>query len=72
MCFTVLQTGMESGIIMLVEKDCRLLWHYSGSLSHRCCDVAVRVDGFSGFKEIQKDHSFPVTKDSHITLPTVS
>jgi len=28
------------------------------------CSVAVRVDGLSGFQEIQKDHPFPIPNDS--------
>ena len=33
----------------------RYSWHH---------DVAVRVDGLSRFKEIRKDHPFPIPKDS--------
>jgi len=56
-----LQTGMRPGVIVLQEKGCLLLWPDSGNSSlqlsqHRA--VAVRVDGLSGFKEIQKDHPF--------------
>jgi len=62
-----LQTGMGPGIIMLQEKRCLLLWPDPGNsslqLSQRC-EVAVRVDGLSGFKEIQKDHPFTIPKDS--------
>jgi len=61
-----LQTGMGPGVIALQEKGCLLLWPDSGNsslqLSQRC-NVAVRVDGLSGFKEIQKDHPFPIPKD---------
>jgi len=62
-----LQTGMGPGIIVLLEKGCLLLWPDSGNsrlqLSH-CRDVSVRVDGLFGFKKIQKDHPFPIPKDS--------
>ena len=55
-----LQTGMGPGVILLQEKGCLLFWPDSGNsslqLSQRI-DVVVRVDGLSGFKEIQKDHS---------------
>jgi len=60
-----LQTGMGPGVIMLQEKGCLLLWPDCGNLSLQlspCCDVAVRVDGLSGFKEIQKDHFYPIPK----------
>jgi len=61
-----LQTGKGPGVVMLQEKGCLLLWPDSGNLSlqlnqHR--DVEVRVDGLSGFKEILKDHPFPIPKD---------
>jgi hypothetical protein len=62
-----LQTGMGPGVVMLQEKGCLLLWPDSGNLSLQLSqhfDVAVRVDGLSGFKEIQKDHAFPIPKDS--------
>jgi len=62
-----LQTGMGSGVIVLQEKGCLLLWSDSGNSRlqlSRCRDVAVRVDGLSVFKEIQKDHPFPIAKDS--------
>jgi hypothetical protein len=61
-----LQTGMGPGIIVLQEKGF-LLWPDSGNSSLQLsqhCSVAVRVDGLSGFKEIQKDHPFPIPKDS--------
>ena len=62
-----LQTGMGPGVTVLQEKGCLLLWPDSGNssleLGHRR-DVAVRVDGLSGFKEIQKDHPFPIPKHS--------
>jgi len=62
-----LQTGMGPGVIVLKEKGCLLLWPDSGNSSiqlsqHR--DVEVRVDGLSGFKENQKDHPFPIPKES--------
>jgi len=62
-----LQTGMGPGVIVLQEKGCLLLWPDSGNLSLQLsqhCDVAVRVGGLSGFKEIQKCHPFPISKDS--------
>jgi hypothetical protein len=56
-----LQIGMEPGVILLHEKGCLLLWSDSGNsglqLSQRH-DVAVRVDGLSGFQ-----------KKVYITLP---
>jgi len=57
---------MGPGVIMLQEKGF-LLWPDCGNSSlqlsqHR--DVAVRFDGLSGFKEIQKVHPFPIQKDS--------
>ena len=62
-----LQTGMGPGVIALQEKGCLLLWpdsvNSSLQLSQRR-DVAVRDDGLSGFKEIQKDHPFPIPKDN--------
>jgi len=62
-----LQTGTGADVIVLQEKGCLLLWPDSGNSrlqlnQHR--DVAVRVDGLSGLKEIQKDHPFPIPKDS--------
>jgi len=62
-----LQTGMKPGINMLKEKDCLFLWPDFESLSHQfsqCRSVAVRADGLSGFQDIQKDHPFPVPRDS--------
>jgi len=62
-----LQTGMGPGLFVLQEKDCLLLWPDFGNLSLQLSqrrDVAVRVDGLSGFKEIQKDHPFPFSRDS--------
>jgi len=62
-----LQTGMGPGIIMLQQKGYILLWPDSGNSSlqlSQCRNVAVRVDGLSGFKEIQKDHPFRIPKDS--------
>ena len=62
-----LQTGMGPGIIMLQVKGFLLLWPDSGNSSLYLCqlrDVAVRVDGLSGFKEIWKDHPFPIPKDN--------
>ena len=46
---------------------CLLLWPDSGILSLQLsqhCKVAVRVDGLSGFQEIQKDHPFPIPTDT--------
>ena len=62
-----LQTGMGPGVNVLQEKGCLLLWPDSGNSTlqlsqHR--DVVVRVDGLSEFKEIQKDHPFPIPKNS--------
>jgi hypothetical protein len=58
---------MGPGVIMLQEKGYLLLWPDSGNwglqLSQRR-NVAVRVDGLSGFQEIQEDHFFPIPKDS--------
>jgi len=51
-----LQTGMGPGVVVLQEKGCLLLWPESGNSSLQFSqrrDVAVRVDGLSGFKEIQ-------------------
>ena len=62
-----LQTGMGPGIIMLQQKGFILLWPDSGNSSlqlSQCRNVAVRGDGLSGFKEIQKDHPFHIPKDS--------
>ena len=67
-----LQTGMGSGVVVLQEKGCLLLWPDSGNSSFQLSqrrDVAVRVDGLSGFKEFQKDHPFPIPEEVHITLP---
>jgi len=49
-----LQTGTGPGVIVLQEKGCLLLWPDSGNSSlqlSQCRDVAVIVDGLSGFKE---------------------
>ena len=65
-----LQTGMGPGVVVLQEKCCLLLWPDSGNSSLQLSqrpDVAVRVDGLSGFKEIQKDQPFPIPKDSGLT-----
>ena len=62
-----LQTGMGPGVVVLQEKGCLLLWPDSGNSSLQLSqrrDVVVRVDGLSRFKEIQKDHPFPIPKDS--------
>jgi len=62
-----LQTGIGPGVIVLQEKGCLLVWPDSGNSSLQLSqrrDVVVRVDGLSGFKEIQKDHPFPIPKDS--------
>ena len=62
-----LQTGMGPGVIVLQEKGCLLLWPDSGKSSLQLSqrrEVAVRFDGLSGFKEIQKDHPFSIPKHS--------
>ena len=62
-----LQTITRPGFIMLQEKGCLLLWPDSESLSLHLSlhySVAVRVDGLSGFQEIQKDNPFPIPKNS--------
>jgi len=62
-----LQIGMGPGVVVLQEKGRLLLWPDSGNSSlqlRQSCDVAVKVDGLSRFKEIQKDHPFPIPKDS--------
>jgi len=62
-----LETGMGPGVVMLQEKGCLPLWPDSGNSSLQLSqrhDVAVRVDGLSRFKEIQKDRPFPIPKDS--------
>ena len=62
-----LQTGMRPSIIVLREQGCLLLWPNTENSSlqlRQCCDVAVRVDGLSGFLDIQKDHPFPIPQDS--------
>ena len=63
---------MGPGVIVLQEKVCFLLWTDYGSLDLQLsprCDVAARVDGWSGFQEVRKDHPFPVPKGSvhHLT-----
>ena len=58
---------MGPGVIMLQEKGCLLLWPHSGNSSLQLSqrrDVAVRVDGLSGFQKTQNDHPFPIPKDS--------
>ena len=63
----VLQTAIVPGPILFQEKSLLLLWPDSGNSSLQLSqrrNVAVRVDGLSGFKEIQKDHNFTTTKDS--------
>ena len=67
-----LQNVTGTGIIMLQEKSCCLLWPHGGSSSLQLsqnCDVAVRIDGLSRFQEIQKVYAFPIPKDSahHLT-----
>lgn len=67
-----LQAGIEPGIIVLQEKSCLLLWLDFGIISlqlSQCCNVVIRVDGFFGFQEIQKDHPFPFPKDSAHLYP---
>ena len=61
-----LQTGTGPGVIVLQEKGCLRLGPDSGNSSLRLNqrrDVAVKVDGLSWFKEIQKDHHSPIPKD---------
>jgi hypothetical protein len=63
----VFKLGMGSGVIVLQEKGFLLLWPDSGKLGLQLSqrrNVAVRVDGLSGFQEIQEDHAFPIPKDS--------
>jgi hypothetical protein len=51
-----LQTGIGPGFIVLQEKGCLLFWPDPGNLGLQFSqrrDVAVRVDGLSGFQEIQ-------------------
>ena len=62
-----LQTGMRPSVIMLQEQGCLL--HCPDPVSSNLqlskhCDVVVRVDDLSGFQEIQKDHAFPIPKDT--------
>ena len=62
-----LRTGMGPAVIVLQETGCHRLWPDSGNSSLQLSqrrDVAVRVDGLSGFKEIRKDHPFSTPKDS--------
>jgi len=61
-----LQAGIGPGVILFQEKGF-LLWPDSGNSSiqlNKRRDVAVRVEGLSGFKEIQKDQPFPISKAS--------
>ena len=63
---------MDPGVTVLQEKGCLLPWTDSRNLSLQlswCHDVLVRVDGLSGFQEIQKDHLFLYQKTVHITIP---
>jgi hypothetical protein len=51
-----LQIDMESGVIVLQQKGCLLLWPVSRNSGLRLSqhrDVAVRADGLSGFQKIQ-------------------
>ena len=58
-CYHVSRERLSSSLVWL--------WNSSLQLSqHR--DVAVRVDGLSGFKLIQKNHLFPVPKDRVLYL----
>ena len=62
-----LQTGKGRGVIVLKKNGCLLLRRHSGNSSLQLSqrrELAVRVDGLSGFKEIRKDHPFPIPKDS--------
>ena len=57
---------MEPGVV-LQEKGRLLLWPVYGNSSLQLSqrrDVAFRVDGLSGFNEIQKDHPFLIPRDS--------
>ena len=62
-----LKVGTGSAIIVLQKKGFLPLWSDSVSLSIQL-DVMTqwlaRVDGLSGFQEIQRDHPFPIPKDS--------
>jgi len=54
-------------LVWFLALSCLLLLRDSGNLSLQLSqgrDVAVRVDGLSGFKEIQKDHLFPIPKEN--------
>ena len=56
--------------IVLQEKNCLLLWPDSGSSSLQliqCLDVSIRIGDLSSFQEIQKDHPFPILKDTQCT-----
>ena len=51
-----LQIGVGPGVIVLQEKGCLLLWPDSGNSSLQLDqrrNVAIRIDGLSGFKGIQ-------------------
>jgi hypothetical protein len=51
-----LETGLGPDNIMLQGKGCLLLGPDSGNSGlqlSQCHDVAVRIDGLSGFQEIQ-------------------
>lgn len=66
-CLHCVKTALGPSVITLQEKAYLLLWPDSESLSlqlSQCCDMQVRVDGLSRFQEIQKDHFFPIPKDS--------
>lgn len=58
---------MGPGAVMSQEKGCLLLWPDPGSSSLQLSEwhnPAVRADGLSQFKEIQKDHHIPIQKDT--------
>jgi len=45
------------------ERLSSLAWVLSLSLQlSQCCDIAVRIDGLPGAREIQTDHDFPTLK----------
>jgi len=68
-----LQTGMGSGVIVLQEKGCLLLWPDSGNSSlqlSRRRNVAVRVDDFPGSRKSRMITPFLSLRTVHVTLPT--
>ena len=70
-----LQTAVRPGVIVLQEKGCLLFWPGCGSSGFQLIqqgNVQVRADGFSGFQEIQNDHSFPIPEDSEHAAVTLA